>query len=79
MEVKNQIDNIELEKNKEIIIAKSLLLNEDCDDLIELYKNSDKSDIDVLGCRLYVKAIIPEFVINKIYSLLSNYVLHLFH
>jgi hypothetical protein len=70
-----EIDNIELEKNKEIIIAKKLLLDEDCDELIELYKKSEKIDADVLGCRIYAKLIIPQFIIEKIYSLLSNYIL----
>lgn len=70
-----EIDNLQLEKNKEIIIAKKLLLEEECDELIELYKKSEKSDVDVLGCRLYAKTVIPEFIVEKIYSLLSNYVL----
>jgi hypothetical protein len=75
METIKKIDTIELEENKQIIIAKKILLDEECDELIELYKASDKSDIDVLGCRLYAKTIIPQHIIDKIYSLLSNYVL----
>ena len=69
-----EIDNFELEKNKEIIITKNLFQDEECDELIDLYTKGKKLNIDVLGCRLYVKVIIPQILIEKIYSLLSNYV-----
>lgn len=71
----SSIDPIQLEKDKQIIISKMLLTDEECDELVDLFDRSDKSDIDTLGCRRLVKTIIPEHIINKIHKLLSNYVL----
>lgn len=69
------IDNTIIEKNGEIILSKNILLDDECDDLVEFYKTGVKNEIDTLGCRLFVTVIIPDETIKKIYALLSNYVL----
>jgi len=69
-----EVDSSKLEREGEIIISKQILVNEECDDLLELYHKIPKSDIDVLGCRLFVKIIIPEYMVENLYFLLSNYV-----
>ena len=61
--------------DNDIIIAKNILTDEKCDELLDLYKRSDKSDVDTLGCRTYVKIATPEFIIDEITKLLGNYIL----
>lgn len=68
------IDTLRLEQENQIIISKQLLSDDECDELIDLYTRAEKSDVDTLGCRIYVKTIIPKYIRDKIFALLSNYV-----